>query len=310
MRAPHPGRDYPRTQREFYRDLDTPVACAAWLDRLRWEAGFLCPACGCPDSWTIAGGRRCRGCRRRIAVLSGTPFHRARLPLPTLLEAAWLLTEPGQVLNSAIFRRHAPMNHENAWTVLHKYREVMHAQMLGLELHGVVEADEVFIGGRPRRPGTSKRGRGTTQETVLVLIERRRGGRVLFKRVPTASAATLLPPMRAHVRCPSSIRTDANSSYGGLRALGYRHTAYNMSALPRPAHYYLPAVHAVAANAKRWMLDALRRTPKDKHLDYYLAEFAFRFNQRTARHRGILFYRLMEATLAYGEVTQRAIVGR
>jgi hypothetical protein len=61
---------------------------------------------------------------------------------------------------------------------------------------------------------------------------------------------------------------------------------------------------------KRWMLDALNRTPAAKHLDYYLAEYAFRFNHRTARHRGLLFYRLMEATLAHGEVTQRAIIER
>jgi hypothetical protein len=58
------------------------------------------------------------------------------------------------------------------------------------------------------------------------------------------------------------------------------------------------------------MLEALNRAPKDKHLDYYLAEYAFRYNHRLARSRGVLFYRLMEATLAYGEVPQTAIVAR
>lgn len=125
-----------------------------------------------------------------------------------------------------------------------------------------------------------------------------------------ASAARLLPPIRAQVRSPATIRTDGNPSYNGLRGSGYRHTAYNMSALPPPAHYYLPVVHSVAANVKRWLLDAYRRTPKLKHLDYYLAEYAFRFNQRAARHRGLLFYRLMEAAVSYEVVTQRTIIGR
>lgn len=59
---------------------------------------------------------------------------------------------------------------------------------------------------------------------------------------------------------------------------------------------------------KGWMVRAYRRPPSRKHFDYYLAEYAFRFNHRTARQRGLLFYRLIEATVAYGEVTQRAIV--
>jgi hypothetical protein len=33
-------------------------------------------------------------------------------------------------------------------------------------------------------------------------------------------------------------------------------------------------------------------------LDYYLDEFAFRFNRRTSRHRGKLFYRLVEQAVA------------
>lgn len=145
---------------------------------------------------------------------------------------------------------------------------------------------------------------------VSVVVERRKGGHVFFKRLDTVAAATVRPPILAHVRCPSTIRTDGNPSYNWLRATGYRHTAYNMSQLPLPAHMYLPAVHGVCANAKRWMLEALKRSPKSKHLDYYLAEYAFRYNRRLARSRGLLFYRLVEATLAYGEVTQRAIVAR
>lgn len=189
-------------------------------------------------------------------MLAGTPLHRGHAPLAQLVEAAWLLSDPQLALNAVVFERRASMNRENAWTVLHKYREVMHALMLDIHLHGIVEADEVYIGGRPRRPGVSRRGRGTAQESVLILVERRKGGHVFFKRLDTVAAATLRPPILAHVRCPSTIRTDGNPSYNRLRATGYRHAAYNMSQLPLPAHVYLPAVHGVSANAKRWMLEA------------------------------------------------------
>jgi transposase-like protein len=311
MRAPRPGRDYPRTQREFYTMFPTDEACVSWLAHLRWGAGFVCPECGCPEFLLAPDGYRCRSlsCRRRVPVLSGTPLHRARVSLPALLEAAWLLTEPGGV-NSVRYQDHAPMNRENAWTILHKFREVMHAEMVANQLRGVVEVDEVFVGGKPRRRGSGRRGGGTTQQLVVVLIERRKGGRVCFKAASSASARVLLPIVKRTISPTSTIRTDGNPSYSGLEALGYRHTVFNMSALPNPAHYYLPAVHSVAAHMKGWMLTVYRRTPSRKHFDYYMAEYAFRFNHRTARQRGLLFYRLMEAAVAYGEVTQRAIIAR
>lgn len=310
MRIPYPGRDFPRTDREFYRTLDTSAACVAWLDRVRWGEGFVCPDCGCEDSLLTSDGRRCRGCRRRISVLAGTPLHRAHVPLPQLLEAAWMLTNPASVVNAVRFQRNAWMNRENAWTVLHKYREVMHALMLDVHLHGIVEADEVYVGGRPRVGATSKRGRGTARAAVLILVERRKDGRVLFQRLDKVDAASVAPTILAHVRRPSTIRTDGNPIYNWLGGVGYRHQAYNMKRLKVPAHLYLPAVHSVSSNTKRWMLEALNRSPKDKHLDYYLAEYAFRYNRRLARSRGVLFYRLMEATLDYGEVPQTAIVAR
>lgn len=92
MKAPRPGRDYPITQRDFYHYLDCDEACNDWLERLRWGsstraslrklksdsangrahsgAHFVCPECQCEDAWLITGGRKCKGCRRRIGVLT------------------------------------------------------------------------------------------------------------------------------------------------------------------------------------------------------------------------------------------------
>nr|WP_256465782.1 IS1595 family transposase [Conexibacter sp. S30A1] len=250
------------------------------------------------EHWPLAaGGRRCKGCRHRIALLAGTPFHRARVPAPAVLEAAWLMTEPNSVANASSLTRNAAINRENAWTVMHKFREVMHRDMCSVQLRGIVEVDEVFVGGKPRKRGTAQRGRGTAKYSVVVLAERRKGERVIVRRVRNIRATTLLAVVRSHVAPGATIRIDANPSYGGLAAMGYRHTSYNMSALPLPAHRYLLVVHAVSSNAKRWLTQALHRTPSGKHLDYYLAEFAFRCNRRTARQRGLSFYRLLEATL-------------
>jgi hypothetical protein len=70
----------------------------------------------------------------------------------------------------------------------------------------------------------------------------------------------------------------------------------------------MPGVHRVAALLKRWLLGMHQGAVSNKHLDYYLDEYTFRFNRRTAHARGLLFHRLAEQALATPPVTYRCIV--
>jgi ISXO2-like transposase domain len=67
-----------------------------------------------------------------------------------------------------------------------------------------------------------------------------------------------------------------------------------LSSSPNPAHEMLPAVHRVSALLKRWLAGTLHDGRSADHLDYYLDEFTFRFNRRTSRSRGLLWYRLVQ----------------
>jgi len=71
-----------------------------------------------------------------------------------------------------------------------------------------------------------------------------------------------------------------------------------VSASGDPAHVVLPHVHLVASLVKRWILGTHQGWISHDQLDYYLDEFTFRFNRRRSRHRGLLFYRLLEGALA------------
>ena len=64
-----------------------------------------------------------------------------------------------------------------------------------------------------------------------------------------------------------------------------------------------PGVHRVAALLKRWLLGTHHGAVDPRHVDYYLDEFAFRFNRRTSRSRGMLFYRLIQQAAVAGPVT-------
>lgn len=280
MRSPRAGRDYPGSQATFYSWFKSDADCLTWLAKERWRAWFVCPACKGTGFWIIGPGyRRCTSCRRRVSVLSGTPLHRQRLGPLNLLEAAWLLTWQTQGASAKSLARALGVKYEAAWLVLHKFREVMHADLSSIQLTGIIEVDETFLGG----------GKGTAgKHAVVVCVERRKGGRARLVGVTSASAPQVLPIVQAAVPIPATIHTDANNIYQGLKGLGYRHKAYNIKALGQPAHVYLPVIHSVASGLKSWMMGVHYRTPKDKHLDYYLAECAWRFNLRGAANRGIL----------------------
>src|SRR5215467_447852 len=108
----------------------------------------------------------------------------------------------------------------------------------------------------------------------------------------------------------STIRTDGLSSYRGLVAAGYSHQVITLKAVEEPAHVAMPAVHRVASLLQRWLLGTHQGAVRVHHLDYYLDEFTFRFNRRGARHRGLLFFRLLQQAVATRQVTVDQLTGR
>jgi hypothetical protein len=81
-------------------------------------------------------------------------------------------------------------------------------------------------------------------------------------------------------------------------ATASKHVVTNVSASGDPAHVVLPQVHRLASLVQRWILGTHQGAISHAQLDYYLDEFTFRFNRRHSRHRGLLFYRLLEGALA------------
>ena len=157
-------------------------------------------------------------------------------------------------------------------------------------LSGVVEVDEIFIGGE--RPG--KRGRGAANKTLVVIAaeQSEKGiGRIRLTRVANAAGDSLEPAVQQMVAPGSEVHTDGWRGYNGLRGLGYQHRVIRET--PDLGANLLPLVNRVAALLKRWLLGTHQGAVQSSHLDYYLDEYTFRFNRRTSKSRGLLFYRLI-----------------
>ena len=109
---------------------------------------------------------------------------------------------------------------------------------------------------------------------------------------------SLIPFICNAVELGAQVCTDAWKWYTTLAKQGYRHKTINVSHSADPAHVSLPGVHVEASVLKRWLLGTHQGSVTAQHLDDYLDEFAFRFNRRHSRQRGMLFYRLLENAIA------------
>ena len=123
-------------------------------------------------------------------------------------------------------------------------------------------------------------------------------GRVRMRRVPDVSKATLTDLGPTTSSAAARFTPTAGRRYDDIGKYRFSHVVTNLSASGDPAHVVMPHVHLVASLLKRWLLGTHQGVVTHDQLDYYLDEFTFRCNRRRSRHRGLLFYRLIEGALA------------
>jgi len=284
--------DYPKTIMEFESRFATEEACREYLFKLRWPNGFRCPRCRGERSWlTERGLLACSVCGYHASLRAGTIFQGSPKPLKMWFRAIWWVTSQKTGGSALGLQRVLGLgSYQTAWTWLHKLRRAM-VRPGRDRLTGTVEVDETYIGGE--KPG--KRGRGAEGKALVLVAAQEDGqrvGRIRLRRVRDASAASLEPSVVEAVEPGATIHTDGWSGYSGLKAQGYRHEIVRPST--SVGEELLPLVHRVSSLLKRWLMGTHQGAVSHEHLDYYLDEFTFRFNRRTSRYRGKLFYRLVQ----------------
>ncbi len=308
---PMSGIDYPGTFQEFDEWFSSENACLDYVTKLRWPKGFSCPSCGCNTEKPSLMGRGlflCRDCKCQTSVAAGTLFHGTHKPLRTWFLAMWFVTSQKHGASALGLQRVLGLGSYNtAWIWLHKLRRAM-VRPGRDQLTGAIEVDETYVGGR----GTKVRGRGAKRKSIVAIAAEVRGrgtGRIRMSVIPDVSVVSLHEFVLNSVQRGAEVRTDGWNGYEGIEPLGYRHIVTNISASEDPAHVVIPRVHRVASLLDRWWLGIHQGAIRPSHLDYYLDEFTFRFNRRTSRARGLLFYRLMEQAVDCAPVPRQMIVG-
>lgn len=299
--------NYPETVLEFEKRFASERARREYLYQIRWPEGFICPRCSHREFWiTKIGLYQCKHCKYRASVTAGTIFQDTRIPLRLWFRAMWQAVSQKHGISALGLQQILGLKrYETTWILLHKLRTAM-VRPGRDRLRGRVEVDETYIGGK--RAG--KRGRGAAGKTLVVIAVEDKGnrpGRIRLHKVKDASTQSLIPAVKEIVEPRSEVRTDGWSGYSELKSVGYHHEMIRQSA--DVGENLLPLANRVATLLKRWLLGTHQGAPRVSHLDYYLDEFVFRFNRKTSRSRGKLFYRLIQQAVIVDPVTGQDIRG-
>jgi transposase-like protein len=299
---------YPKDMTQMEKLFSTQEACLKYLAALRWNSGYICPGCGAGKGWTMGNGLiLCAHCRHQQSVMAGTVFQDTHLPLPVWFRAMWYICANKNGMSAQNLMRLVGLGSYNtAWLCLHKLRRSM-IRPRRERLSGLVEADEAYIGGECE----GKRGRGAFGKQIVFVAAEVRGhkiGRIRLSVIPGVSSEDLLPAISESVEEGTTIRTDGWTSYNGLRDAGYGHVIA-IKNTDELADVRLPQCHLVISLLKRWILGTLQGSAGTDHLQDYLNEFTFRFNRRSSRSRGLLFYRLAQMAVLTAPNPRSTIVG-
>lgn len=279
--------EQPQTFLETIRMFSDPAKATEYFAAIRWPHGVACPRMGCGSAEVrYKGGKRprwlCRDCGREFTAKVGTIFEDSPIGFDKWLPAVWLITANRNGISSCELARGLGVTQKTAWFMLRRIRTALASKTFE-RLAGEIEADETYIG--PKASSILRRGKkdpnakGPGANKVVVMGLRQRGGEVRAFVVRDSKSKTLLPKVFEHVTPGSTLYTDSLGSYTQLRE-SYRHFVINH------AHEYVRD-HHVHTNSIENFWSVLKRTiagtyicPRPKHLESYLDEQIFRFNER------------------------------
>ena len=303
---------------DFAARFGTEERCIEHLAQLRWPGGFVCAGCGGRQAWRLNSRPRvyeCAACHRQESVTAGTVFHRTRTELPKWFLAAYLMGRDKRGISAKFLQRELGVAYQTAWTMAHKLRHGL-SEDPARPLHGFLEADETFIGGRGDPNSRGRSTKNPNKSLVVAAVEkvpapkdkkghavkRQHGffaGNVRIAVLPAANGAELGAFVKANVAAGSRLLTDGFAGYASQQADLGEHLKHTPIVQDQGANAgeFFPIIHTLFSNIKAW-LAGTHHGVSAKHLPRYLREWSYRFNRRNLvdGSDGYLIRRAVECT--------------
>ena len=267
------------------------AAAFEYVEAQLWPAGPTCPHCGNADASKIgrltgkttrAGLRKCYACRKPFTVRMGSIFEDSHFPLRLWLQAIHLMCASKKGISTRQLQRMLGCGLKTAWFLSHRIRETMktHRGMFTEPMGGAgktVEVDETYVG---RKAGTKAFLPVSEKQPVVALVER--NGEVRSFHMPTVRANTIRSIMARNISLESNLMTD--------EAKLYTYVGHNFASHGTVTHSAREYVRGdVHTNTVEGYFSILKRGiygvyqhVSEAHLNRYLSEFDFRYNNRIA----------------------------
>ena len=281
----------PKTLQEAIQYFTDEQVCIDTFASLRWPDGPECPDCRTKNPYYIKTQKRwkCRECRRQFSVKLNSVFEESPIPLQKWLPALWMLVNCKNGVSSYELGKALGISQKSAWFVLHRLRLGLKNNSLfklGGNDAGPVEVDETFVGGKKKNMHKEKKVRyeakgGAHGKTIVMGLLDRELRQVRAKVVPNIKRETLQREVLHEVRFGSKVYTDEWVGYDNL------HSRFVHNVVNHAETYVNGLVHTNGIE-NFWSL--LKRTlsgtyvaVEPYHLDRYIDEQAFRFNNRATK---------------------------
>jgi transposase-like protein len=293
--------------------FDNDEKCRMHLEELRWPDGVRCVRCQSAKISRMYKRNQfaCESCGYQFSVTAGTIFHDSHLPLRKWFIAILLICESKKGMSALQLKRTLGVAYKTAWYLCHRIREAVKDADSSL-LKGICELDETFVGGKAKNMHKAERARkiqgrgGAGKAMVLGAIER--GGKVRLDAAINRDRETLKAFIASKLADETkAIMTDDFPAYDGCGDSNTRHETVNHSAKEWVrGDVHTNTMENVWSLFKRSIIGSYHQISV-KHLDRYLDELEFRFNNRDNPFlfRDTLLRLLASSNLEYNQLTKK-----
>jgi transposase-like protein len=277
---------------EFDAEFPDDSSCLEFLVRKLYPDGIFCPKCDRITKHHRVRARTCYECQfcgHQEYPMVGTIFEGSSTSLRLWFRAMYLMASTRCGISAKQLEREIGVTYPTAWRMFKQIRSLLD-QDDRRPMAGIIEVDETFIGGSPRlgvvRNKADARKWADRKTKVVGAVER--GGRITAQIIPDRTAETLTGYVRGKVLPGSTVYTDEWKPYQGLRK-GYQH-----SRVPHSLKVYVDGdVHTQTIEGfwalLKGGLSGVYHSVSTKHLQAYLDEFVFRYNNRAITGRRGMF---------------------
>lgn len=281
-------------------------AARVYLEKQLWPDGPVCPKCGLiGEAYKLAGETtrkglwKCSGCRQPFTVTMGTIFEDSHIPLHKWLFAIYLMCSSKKGMSAHQLWRNLwgvdetgkqLGSYKTAWFMAHRIRWALGQEPIVSKLQGVVEIDEVYIGGKghfgPAKDAQGRSqmmGRSRKSHKAPVVAMLQRGGSVHSRHIERVTSENLKPMLNDVVDQNATLMTDKACALK-FPSKERTHYSVNHSAKEYVRHedgltITTNTIESYFAIIQRGIHGVYHHVGKS-YLDQYLREFDFRYNVR------------------------------